>query len=59
MAETDEERVIRERAYFLWESEGRPKAAPWIIGDGRLPKCHLQTRRRFLTVGRMPTFPPC
>jgi hypothetical protein len=25
MAETDEERVIRERAYFLWESEGRPE----------------------------------
>jgi len=23
--ETDEERAIRERAYFLWEEEGRPE----------------------------------
>ena len=23
--ETDEERAIRERAYFIWESEGRPE----------------------------------
>jgi hypothetical protein len=25
MAETDEERAVRERAYYLWESEGRPE----------------------------------
>jgi hypothetical protein len=25
MGETDEERAVRERAYFLWESEGRPE----------------------------------
>ena len=24
MLETDEERAIRERAYFLWEAEGQP-----------------------------------
>jgi hypothetical protein len=26
MAETDEEHAVRERAYFLWESEGRPES---------------------------------
>jgi hypothetical protein len=25
MTETDDERAIRDRAYFLWESEGRPE----------------------------------
>ena len=25
MPETDEERAIRERAYFLWEAEGQPQ----------------------------------
>lgn len=25
MSETDEEHAIRERAYFLWEEEGRPE----------------------------------
>jgi DUF2934 family protein len=25
MMETDEEQAIRERAYFMWESEGRPE----------------------------------
>jgi Protein of unknown function (DUF2934) len=25
MQELDEEKAIRERAYFLWESEGRPE----------------------------------
>ena len=25
MAETDEERAVHERAYFLWETEGQPE----------------------------------
>jgi hypothetical protein len=33
-----EEQAIRERAYAIWEEEGRPRAATSIIGYGLKPR---------------------
>jgi hypothetical protein len=40
MMETDEDQVIRERAYFIWESEGRPSGRAidhWQRASAEMP----------------------
>ena len=40
MMETDEEQAIREQAYFIWESEGRPEGRAlehWQRASSEMP----------------------
>jgi hypothetical protein len=54
MQEPDEERAVRERAYFLWESEGRPEGralAHWQHAAARAEFDALEVRVEGLVRG--------